>query len=86
MTPIEGVFQGTNDPPNGGFQDLTRDRPASPANTFTLQLNLTKCLESRGGSFDPGEERGFTFSAFAPQQYDPPNNPDDTNTTVFFKR
>ena len=84
LTPIEGEFQG--DPSNGGLQDLAIDRPASPANTFAFQLNLTKCLESRGSSFGPGEERALGFSAFAPQQYDPPNNPDDTNTTVFFKR
>jgi hypothetical protein len=63
-----------------GFTDLAGDRPASRANTFTHTLNLTRCLESNGFSFNPGEDRGFTFLAVNP------NGPDNAQQGVWFKR
>ena len=63
----------------GGFTDLSADRPASPDNTFTYQLNLTECLESKGLSFEPGEERGFNFGPRS-------KGNDITSLIVHFKR
>jgi hypothetical protein len=53
-----------------GFTDLGPDRPASRANTFTFTLNLTRCLASRGFSFNPGEVHGFSFLAVNPSGVD----------------
>lgn len=48
-------------PGAGGLRDLARDGPASPANTVTYTLNLTRCL--RGLAWSPGEARSFNFGA-----------------------
>ena len=74
----EVSFTGNSD--YDGLTDLTTDRPADAANTFTYTLNLTRCLASHGRSFNPGQERGFGFSGIAPV------SGDDTGQTVFFRR
>jgi hypothetical protein len=84
LTPIaDPEFQGAKGRASG-FTDLSPDRPASPANTFTYQLNLTECLKSKGRTFDSGQTQGFTFSAYTPQV--PGANPDNANTAVFFRK
>lgn len=65
---------------NPGFTDLQGDRPARPTNTFTYTLNLTKCLEATGFSFNPGDESAFSFVARSP------SGPDNAQQGVFFKR
>jgi hypothetical protein len=50
----------------GGFMDQASDQPADPANTFTYRLNLTRCLEANGLSFESGEERWFDFQGITP--------------------
>ncbi len=50
-----------------GFRDLAADQPARSENTFTYRLNLTKCLESDGKSFNVGEKRDFGFKAVTPR-------------------
>jgi hypothetical protein len=62
---VDGGFQG--EPDQAGFKDQQGDRPASPDNTFTYRLNLTKCLKSDGKSFKVGKEREFGFKAVTPQ-------------------
>jgi hypothetical protein len=49
-----------------GFTDLADDQPANTGNTFTYTLNLSRCLEPNGFSFEPGETRGFSFLAVNP--------------------
>lgn len=70
----------TPEPGGGGFRDQAVDQPASPANTFTYTLNMTRCLSSKGFSFEPGEERGMGFAAVVP------NGIDTAGVSVFFKR
>ena len=53
-----------------GVKDLAPDRPASPANTFTYTLNLTRCLASSGLTFAPGETRSVSFRAHTPNGTD----------------
>lgn len=65
---------------NPGLTDLAGDRPADAANTFTYTLNLTRCMEANGFSFDTGDEGAFSFLATNP------NGPDNSQQTVFFKR
>ena len=50
----------------GGFRDKATDQPASPDNTFSYQLNLTQCLESKGLSLENGEVAGVQFNTFTP--------------------
>jgi len=75
--PPPGTLQG------GGFTDLAADRPASATNTLTYTLNLTRCLASHGFSFEPGETRGFKFSAFS---HDDAGSSGEAEQQVFFKR
>jgi hypothetical protein len=63
-----------------GFSDTDGDHPASGTNTFTYTLNLTRCLESNGFSFNPGEQRGFSFLAVNP------SGVDNAQQGVWFKR
>lgn len=63
-TPDSAPVVFNND--RGGFMDLAADRPASATNTLTYRLNLTRCLAANGLSFDPGEERTFTFEGITP--------------------
>jgi hypothetical protein len=66
-----------------GFGDTARDRPASPGNTFTYTLNLTRCVDSNGlgSSFDEGAEQlQFTFGGR------PANSADFAGQTIFFRR
>jgi hypothetical protein len=60
--------------------DQAPDRPASPANTFTYTLNLTRCLAAHGRSFNPGQAQGFGFRGFVS------NGSDDAQQYVSFKR
>jgi hypothetical protein len=46
-----------------GLIDLAPDGPSSPTNTFTLTLNVTRCLASQGVSWDPGQEHDLHFGA-----------------------
>lgn len=47
----------------GGVTDLAPDQPANAANTITYTLNLTKCLQSLGFGWNPGESAIVHFSA-----------------------
>jgi hypothetical protein len=61
--------------------DLAADQTASAANTFTYTLNATQCFAAKGlPPWNPGEERGLSFSGL------PPNGPDEPQQAVFFKR
>ena len=71
-------FTGNSD--YDGLEDHALDQSADPANTFAYRLDLTACLASHGLSFNPGEERGFSFSGITP------TSGDDTSVNVFFKR
>jgi hypothetical protein len=51
-----------------GLTDLTSDRPADPANTFTFTVNITKCLANVGLSWGTGQERTIEFQAEAAGQ------------------
>jgi hypothetical protein len=62
-----------------GFSDTRDDQPANPQNTLTYRLNLSRCLEANGLSFNPGEERQLVFKAA-------PGRPDFAQQTVFFRR
>lgn len=57
---------GFPDPQGGGFRDLAPALPANPANTFTYKLNLTRCLDAFGISFNGGQTRTFKLEAFTP--------------------
>jgi len=71
----------TKPPGLAGFIDGDdSDKPANPANTFTYTLNLTQCLASRGQSFNPGEQRLFSFTA------SPPTSSDRVLQWVSFRR
>lgn len=51
---------------DGGFVDRGGDqRPADAGNTFGYTVNLTRCLQTKRLSFDPGETRVVTFNAFS---------------------
>jgi hypothetical protein len=45
----------------GGLADSAADQAASPANTLTYSVNLTRCLAVNGRSWDPGQSFGFRF-------------------------
>jgi hypothetical protein len=66
-------------PNTGFFTDLAADQPASPANTFTYTLNLTRCLAALGLSFNPGEVRKFALGGAT-------SSGDGTSLAVVFKR
>lgn len=70
----------TTAPGRPGFTDTAPAQPASPANTFTYTLNLTQCLASNGISFNPAEEREFSFMAR------PPGASDSVVQMVSFRR
>jgi hypothetical protein len=63
-----------------GFMDTAPARAARTTNTFTYTLNLTQCLASRVISFNPGEEREFSFAAR------PPGASDSVGQVVSFRR
>jgi len=65
-----------------GFRDLSADRLAAVGDTFTYRLNLTKCLESEGQSFDLGQARFFGFKAVTPQLL----QDDEASTALTFRR
>jgi hypothetical protein len=65
---------------NPGFTDLQGDRLANAANTFTYTLNLSRCLESNGFTFNPGDDRAFSFLAVNP------NGPDNAQQGIWFRR
>jgi hypothetical protein len=60
--------------------DGSPDTRAHPANTVTYTLNLTECLAARGHSFNPGEQRLFSFMA------SPPTSSDRVLQWVSFRR
>jgi hypothetical protein len=60
--------------------DEDPDRRADPANTLSYTLNLTECLASRNQSFNPGEQRLFSFAA------SPPTSSDRVLQWVSFRR
>jgi hypothetical protein len=68
-----------------GVSDLAGDRQSSRGNTFTFTLNLTRCLESNGFSFDPGEHRAFNFIAENVSAVSP-NSVDQAQQGIWFKR
>jgi hypothetical protein len=49
---------------DGALSDLASDRPASPTNTLTFSINLTRCLAVNGLSWAPGEGAGFRLKGF----------------------
>jgi hypothetical protein len=49
----------------GGFNDRAGDQPQSASNTLTYTLNLTRCLESSGGSLAPNDTVNVVTWAFA---------------------
>ena len=51
---------------SGGFLDTTGARRADPANTLSYRVNLTKCLATKGISFNKNQTRGFAFQASPP--------------------
>jgi hypothetical protein len=57
---------GFPDPQGGGFRDLASDKAPNPANTFTYELNLTRCLRAYGIGFAPGDTQIFSFESFTP--------------------
>ena len=67
---------------NPGVTDLIGDRPTSRSNTFTFDLNLSRCLESNGFSFANGEERALTFVGRAPD----PGSADNGQQAIWFER
>ncbi len=81
FTPIQvgGYFGGD------GLRDPVEDRPASPNNTFSYQVNLTECRELKGGTFGPGERRGFYFGA-STARLDAEDTEDVAANSVSFKR
>jgi hypothetical protein len=48
---------------DGGLADTTGDLPASPLNTLSFKLNVTKCLQAQGASLSPDEEFAVSFMA-----------------------
>lgn len=68
----------TAPPVNPGFTDL--DPPASPVNTFTYTLNLSRCLASLGASWHPGDEASIGFNATLP-----PPGAAGTGQSVWFR-
>jgi hypothetical protein len=64
---------------SGFFTDLASDQPASPANTFTYTVNLTRCLSAFGLSFNPGEIRKFALGGAT-------SGGDGTFQAVLFRR
>jgi hypothetical protein len=80
MELVDGGFQGEQR--WAGFRDLSADRPADAKNTFTFRLNLTKCLQSTGQSFDPGQTSLIGFKAVTPQFF----QDDETSTALAFTR
>jgi hypothetical protein len=75
---------GFPDPQGGGFKDSAADRPANPANTYTYTLNLTRCLNRYGFSFNPGQTRQFGFEAFTPITGDGSAGIDNATTFAHF--
>ena len=63
----------------GGVRDSASDRPASPANTLTYKLDLTRCFDARGISFNPGESAHVNLEAG-------PSSGDESDQTVVFTR
>jgi hypothetical protein len=49
---------------DGALSDSAQDQPASPANTLTFSVDLTRCLAVNGLSWTPGQGYLFNFSAF----------------------
>jgi hypothetical protein len=47
----------------GAFKDGSADQRAAPANTLRYSVNVTDCLASKGGSWDPGETAEFQLIA-----------------------
>jgi hypothetical protein len=75
--PGDQQFPGAG-PCAGGVQDSARDRPASPANTVSYTLDVTRCLATAGLSWQPGHELQFFFDAG--------NGHDNVEQTVTFRR
>jgi hypothetical protein len=63
-------------PPGGGpvLADSVPDQPANPDNTFTYTINLSQCVASNGGSFDPGVPLGANFEVNVPSLDGQPTN------------
>ena len=72
---------------SGGFLDTTGARAADPANTLSYRVNLTKCLATKGISFDKNQTRWFSFQASPPT--DPGSGLTGTDTAaqnIYFRR
>lgn len=76
----DGIALHSSPDLNPGFSDLADDAPANPANTFTFTLNLSRCLEPNGFSFEPGDTRGFIFVASNR------NSADGAEQAIWFQR
>ena len=70
----------------GGVVDGAPDRPANPANTFTLTLNLTGCRANHGASFEPGETVTLSFHGVSYGGPDEGSTRGQTNIAVSFER
>jgi hypothetical protein len=62
-----------------GVEDLADDTPASPDNTFSFRVNLSRCVSANGATFAPGETQYFVLDAGT-------ENADETTLGVFFTR
>jgi len=71
-----------------GYRDLSADRPVDLdhplANTFTYQLNLTRCAESQKLTWKAGETRGVGVAAYSPAN-EVSGTGDTTTSEAYFK-
>lgn len=65
--------------------DSSDDQPASPSDTLSFTVDLTKCLAAGGLSFNPGDEYGIDLQA-DPVAATPGGPPPKAVTQVFFRR
>lgn len=63
LPPPDVPGEDANGHPGGGFTDRAPDRPADPTNTLTFTVDLTRCLQAQGVSFNPGDELGLNLQA-----------------------
>jgi hypothetical protein len=73
----------------GMLTDQADDRPADPANTLSVTVDLTECLAAKGVSFPPNTTRHFGISALTcggERCTGGSSGPDEANQDFFFTR
>lgn len=49
----------------GGLADLAANQPATVGNNFSFTLNVTRCLQSKGLTWNPGQTQELSFLGYA---------------------